>query len=203
MSLLSVRKNIRFAPLNYVGYQCYFVTLCTFHRQNVFLDSTHCKEVLSRLKAECASRNFSVLAYCVMPDRLHFLAEGLDPASDLLHFVKSLKSKTSRKYAAREGRTLWQKGFYEHILHPGENLELVAWYIWLNPVRKRLVSRAQDYAFSGSFNGMKMPVTWDVLDWRPPWNSRQGAARLGRLALRRNGKPDTSRSKVSCNEPLT
>jgi REP element-mobilizing transposase RayT len=169
MNLFPVRKSIRLAPLNYVGYQCYFVTLCSFHRRNVFSDSTHCQELLSLLNAECASRNFSVLAYCVMPDHLHFLAKGLDPASRLLHLLKSFKIKSSRKYAACEGRTLWLKGFYQHILRPGENLESVAWYIWLNPVRKRLVSRAQDYPFSGSFNGMKMPVTWDAPDWRPPW----------------------------------
>src|SRR5258708_24002598 len=99
MSLLPVRKNIRLAPLNYVGYQCYFVTLCSFHRQNVFSDSSHCKELLSLLNAEGASRNFSVLAYCVMPDHLHFLAKGLDPASDLLHLLKSFKIKSSREYA--------------------------------------------------------------------------------------------------------
>ncbi len=168
MYLLPVRKNIRVPPLNYVGCQCYFVTLCTFRRQNVFSNSSRCQELLALLAAECASRNFSVLAYCVMPDHLHFLAKGLDPASDLLHLLKSFKIKSSRKCAAREGRTLWQKGFYEHILRPGENVESIAWYIWMNPVRKQMVSRPADYAFSGSFAGMKMPARWDAPSWRPP-----------------------------------
>ncbi len=126
MYLLPVRKNIRMPRLNYVGYQCYFVTLCTFGRQNIFSDSNHC-------------------------------------------LLKSFKIKSSRKCAAREGRTLWQKGFYEHILRPGESVESVAWYIWLNPVRKGMVSRAQDYPFSGSLAGMKMPSSWDAPGWRPPW----------------------------------
>jgi len=104
-----------------------------------------------------------------MPDHLHFLAEGLDPVSDLLHLLKSFKIKSSRKYAARKPRILWQKGFYEHVLRPGENANLVAWYIWLNPVRKRILARAQDYPFSGSFTGMKMPASWAATNWCPPW----------------------------------
>jgi len=168
MNLLPVRKNIHLAQSNYVGYQRYFVTLCSFRRQAVFSDSKYCLDLLALLGAECASCHFSVLAYCLMPDHLHFLAEGLDPASDLLHLVKSFKIKTGRRCAAQVPRILWQRGFYEHILRPGENPESVAWYIWLNPVRKQMVSRAQDYPFSGSFTGMKMPANWAALDWRPP-----------------------------------
>jgi len=169
MNLLPARKNIRLAPLNYVGYQRYFLTLCSFRRQTVFSDSACCQDLLHLLKTECASRNFSVPAYCLMPDHLHFLAEGLHPASNLLALLKSFKIKSSRDYAAHEQRTLWQKGFYEHILRPDENPELVAWYIWLNPVRKRMVSRAQDYPFAGSFTGLKMPASWSAPNWRPPW----------------------------------
>ena len=169
MNDLPIRKNVRMPAVNYVGYQCYFVTLCSFRRQNVFSSSDYCNELLSLLDAECASRNFSVLAFCLMPDHLHFLAKGRDARSDLLHLLKGFKIKSSQKYAARERRALWQKGFYEHILRSGESVESVAWYIWLNPVRKRLVSRAQEYPFSGSFDGMKMPATWGAPDWRPPW----------------------------------
>jgi REP element-mobilizing transposase RayT len=97
MNLLPARKNIHLAPSNYVGYQRYFVTLCTFRRQVVFSDSKYCLDLLALLRTECASCHFSVLAYCLMPDHLHFLAEGLDPASDLLHLVKSFKIKTSRR----------------------------------------------------------------------------------------------------------
>lgn len=169
MNILPARKNIRLAPSNYVGYQRYFVTLCSFRRQPVFSDSKYCLALLALLGAECASHHFSLPAYCLMPDHLHFLAEGLDQASDLLHLVKGFKIKTSRRCAAHVPRILWQRGFYEHILRSGENLESVAWYIWLNPVRKQIVSTAQDYPFSGSFTGMKMPANWAAPDWRPPW----------------------------------
>jgi putative transposase len=171
MNSLRVRKNIRLLPLNYVGHQRYFVTLCCFRRQNIFSDPKHCQDLLALLQSECAARCFRVPAYCLMPDHLHFLAEGLHPASDLLHLLKSFKMKSSRKYSVHKTRILWQKGFYEHILRPNEAVESVAWYIWLNPVRKGMVSNVRDYLFAGSFTGMSLPATWGAADWQPPWKS--------------------------------
>jgi REP element-mobilizing transposase RayT len=104
-----------------------------------------------------------------MPDHLHFLAEGTEPTSDLLHFVKSLKMKSSRQHSAHFGRALWQREFYEHIMGPRESVEAVAWYIWLNPVRKKLVAKPEHYSFSGTLTGWKMPRVWTTPDWRPPW----------------------------------
>lgn len=111
MHLLPIRKNIRMPRLNYVGYQCYFVTLCTFHRQSVFSDSSRCQELLALLDGECASRNFSVLAYCLMPDHLHLLAKGLDPASDLLELLKSFKDKEQSQLRQARRAHFVAKGF--------------------------------------------------------------------------------------------
>jgi putative transposase len=111
-----------------------------------------------------------------MPDHLHFLSEGLETTGDLLHFVKCLKIKSSRFYSRPVGRALWQKGFYEHVLRADDPLESVAWYIWMNPVRKGIVERPSEYAYSGSFSGLTMPVDWQKLDWRPPWKQPGRAA---------------------------
>jgi len=167
---LPVRKSIRLARFNYLGDQLYFVTLCCFRRQNLFADPNLCNCVLILLRTESAVRNFRVLAYCAMPDHLHFLTQGMDPRSDFLHFIKSFKIKTSREYAGQQSRRpLWQRGYYEHILRPSEVVEAVAWYIWMNPVRKGIVSRPQAYRFAGSFSGLAMPTAWDKPQWVPPW----------------------------------
>jgi len=90
---------------------------------------------------------------CLLPnaDHLHFLAEGTEPTSDLRHFIKSLKIKTSRQYAAQSRCVLWQKGFHEHILRATESIQAIAWYIWLNPVRKGLVAKPGDYPYLARF----------------------------------------------------
>jgi putative transposase len=164
MDVPQPRKSLRLASRNYRGRQRYFVTMCCVGRRRVFEDSENCKLILDLLQSESATRAFAVLAYCAMPDHLHVLIEGLEPGSDLLGFLKGFKIKSSRWFARKRGAELWQRGYYEHVLREGEAVEAVAWYIWLNPVRKGLAARPEEYPFSGSFSGMKMPVIWAKAD---------------------------------------
>ncbi|HXJ06721.1 MAG TPA: transposase [Candidatus Acidoferrum sp.] len=130
------------------------------------------QKILELLRSECAGRGFVVNAYCVMPDHLHFPCEGVEPDVDLLRLVTSFRIKSSRKFALENGGILWQRGYYKPILRAGDAAELVAWYVWLNPVRKGLVSRAQEYQFAGSFTGWKMPASWSEEEWTPPWKGK-------------------------------
>jgi REP element-mobilizing transposase RayT len=125
---LPARRPIRLKPFNYLGQKSYFVTICCFQRRSLFLDAQLAAWLVAVLRSECAAKSFRIHAYCLMPDHLHFLAEGAEPASDLLDFVKSLKIKSSRRYFSQTAGILWQKRFYEHILRATESLEVVAWY---------------------------------------------------------------------------
>jgi putative transposase len=171
---LPVRKTPRLSRLNYLGQTLYFVTFCCFRRARIFSDAERCEWLLGLLRSESAANSFNIPAYCLMPDHLHFLAEGTKPSSDLRHFVKSLKIKSSRQYSAQFGRILWQKGFHEHILRSTESVQSVAWYIWLNPVRKGLLAKPHDYPHLGSFTGLELPSAWNSLDWCPPWKRTRG-----------------------------
>jgi REP-associated tyrosine transposase len=139
LSELPDHKPIRLKPFNYLGQHFYFVTICTFQRRAIFSDTKLSHWLLSLLRMESANNSFNVHAFCLMPD--HLLAEGIEPTSDPLHFVKILKIESSRQYAAQPGGVLWQKRFYDQVLRSLESVEPVAWYIWLNPVRKDLVER--------------------------------------------------------------
>ena len=172
MDLLPVRKPIRLAAKNYLGLQSYFVTLCCSGGQSIFSDVQEARQLLALLRSESAQQYFRVHAYCIMPDHVHFLLEGTEPQSDFLHFMKTFKIKSSRKYGLRRMGVLWQRGFYEHILRPGDKSESVAWYIWLNPVRNGLVSVPQEFEFAGSFTGMKMPSVLNATYWRLTRRSR-------------------------------
>jgi putative transposase len=170
------RKSTRLVAQNYLGYQFYFLTLCCFERRKVFVDVTHCEMVLGILNKECVQRKFAGHAYCLMPDHIHLLCEGLDPTSDFLRLVMSFRIKTSRRFAQNPGRVLWQRSYYDHIPRAREEVETVAWYIWLNPVRKQLVSKPQEYRFAGSFTGWKLPSSWDAPQWMPPWKENVGSS---------------------------
>ena len=165
--LLPERKTTRLSPSNYHGRHLYFVTLCCFERRKVFRVAFRCRWLLEFIQMEATARYFCVPAYCIMPDHCHLLLEAIDESSDLLHFMKSLKIKTSRRFWEQERQPLWQRSYFDHILRRSEEIESVAWYIWLNPVRKGLVRQPQDYTFAGSLTGLQMPPGWKTLDWKP------------------------------------
>ena len=104
-----------------------------------------------------------------MPDHVHLLVQGMEPASDLLRFVKSLKQKSAYQFEKKTGNRLWEKKFYDHILRPGESADGVAWYIWMNPVRQGLCARSEEYPFLGSFTGLGPAKTLSSDVWLPPW----------------------------------
>jgi hypothetical protein len=121
-----------------------------------------------------------------MPDHFHALVQGIEPSSDLLHFLKVLKQKTAFQYRHRLVEALWQKKFYDHMVRSQTSLGQVAWYIWMNPVRKGLCERPEDYPFSGSFTLDWHAVARPSNPWQPIW----------RRSMRPKATP--SRAKPAC-----
>jgi putative transposase len=165
------RKRIRLGPENYLGQRRYFVTVCCHERQPFFRNAGRAQQLLKRLEALAVRHDFRVHAYCVMPDHVHLLVEGVGAESNLLRFVHQLKQESAYDERKRTGSPLWQRYFYDHILRPRDSADAVAWYIWLNPVRKGLCVAPADYQFSGSFT-----IDWrrrcqPHANWTPPWKS--------------------------------
>ena len=126
---------------------------------------------------ECAERcHFAIHAYCIMPDHLHLLAEGVDPESSLPEFIDDFKHRTAFEFQSARGKRLWQSHFYDHILRKRDSQDAIAWYVWMNPVRKRITGDPWEYPFSGSFtmdwkNKLRPPT-----EWRPPWKNPKDVA---------------------------
>ena len=166
------RKTIRLATENYRGRRIYFVTLCCLNRRRVFGSEAPARQLLDQLMACTALHDFSLHAYCLMPDHLHILVEGMGDSCDLTRFVAEFKQKTAFDYRNRTGLSLWQSRYYDHILRKGDDTENVAWYIWTNPIRKGLCTAPQDYPFSGS-----LTIDWKdrcvaARLWAPSWKAR-------------------------------
>ena len=164
-------RNIRLGASNYVGRRRYFLTLCCDERRPVFTEARRALWMRDSLEQEAVHHQFGVHAFCIMPDHVHFLAEGLGPASNLLALMKTLKLKTTFAYHKDHRQPLWQKKFYDHILRPRESADSVAWYIWLNPVRKGMCTKPHEYPFSGSFTLDWKSIVQPFEPWTPPWKN--------------------------------
>jgi len=170
-------KNIRLPGNEYIGKNWIFITICCAHRRKFFTTSKICNWFLNALPLDAATCSFAIHAYCLMPDHVHLLLEGLQPPSNLLQFTKALKTKTSTKFERKTAKPLWQKKFYDHILRRNDSPDDVAWYIWMNPVRAGLCRRPEDYPFLGSFTGMWPKTPRPCAPWLPPW--KKATAEIG------------------------
>jgi putative transposase len=89
--------------------------------------------------------------------------------SHLPKFAGRFKQQTAFDDRKGLGGSLWQPKFYDHILRQDSAMDDVAWYIWMNPVRKGLCGDPREYPFSGS-----LTLPWEEgqsssAHWTPPW----------------------------------
>src|SRR5258708_9704417 len=114
-------KNIRLDHWNYLGQRWFFLTLCCANRRKHFASSKFCDNFLDILRSNAATHDFAIHAYCLMPDHVHLLAEGLQPQSDLIQFMRAIKLKTSTPFERKTAKPPCQKTSSDHILptnHP-------------------------------------------------------------------------------------
>jgi putative transposase len=106
----------RLEGFSYVGCYRYFLTTCTYERRQTFLDHTIATQTIEHFRTTSREEGFSLLAYCVMPDHMHALLEGLTDESDFRRCAKMAKQRSGAAYALKSETPLWQKGYYEHVL---------------------------------------------------------------------------------------
>ncbi|MGR3302089.1 MAG: REP-associated tyrosine transposase [Candidatus Scalindua sp.] len=142
------RKRNRLQHFDYEGSYAYFLTICCYDKGNYFINKNIVFNILNSLNNISSEMNFSIIAYCFMPDHLHILTSGNERIS-LIKFVKLFKQITGYNFKKATRRRLWQKSFYDHVVRKEENLNSIAEYIFNNPVRKGLVEDYDDYPFLG------------------------------------------------------
>ena len=133
----------------------HFVTVCTKERRPLLAS----KMVHGLLrKAWSPVDFFQVGRYVIMPDHLHlFCAPILPNAGYLKAWVTFWKSYVSKNWQRERPAQLWQRDFWDTQLRRGENFEMQWDYIRMNPVRKGLVKKPNDWPYQGEMN----PLKWD------------------------------------------
>jgi REP element-mobilizing transposase RayT len=165
----SSRKSTRLPSADYLGPQSYFVTICCDLHRCYLSDANLANRIMILLRETAVRRNFQLHAYCLMPDHLHLLAEGITPHSDLREFMRIFKLRTAFEFRQSRSLPLWEHSYYDHTLRRSDSPESVAIYIWNNPVRKNLCTHPNDYPFSGSQTISWMQHARNIPSWSPPW----------------------------------
>ena len=77
-------------------------------------------------------------AYVIMPNHIHCIIEvrGDRVSTDLGTFIRYVKSSCTRKIREdNPGITLWQKGYYEHIIRDDADYSRIREYVENNPAQ--------------------------------------------------------------------
>ncbi|MGH9684707.1 MAG: transposase [Candidatus Acidiferrales bacterium] len=115
------RKRIRLAAEHYKGRGRYFLTFCCESRRQVFRDPVAAVWLLRRLREIADADLFLLHAWCLMPDHLHILIEGLSEKCAALAFAAKFKQMTGYEGKPMTGANIWQGRFYDHILRTQES----------------------------------------------------------------------------------
>jgi REP element-mobilizing transposase RayT len=146
---------------------CYFLTLCTDRRRRLFEDEDAAVWLVSQILQLFEPERFAVIAYCVMPDHVHLLLEGLRDDADLRSAMHAWKLRTGFAWKQRTGQRLWQSGFYDYVLRDEDSVPAIVKYVISNPVRAGIVSDASQYPHTGSSRYDFAALADSALDWRP------------------------------------
>ncbi|MBE7376117.1 REP-associated tyrosine transposase [Pseudomonas lopnurensis] len=123
----------------------YLLTAVTHNRQALFHDWHLARLLIAEMRRLHESQEVHSLAWVVMPDHVHWLAqlEGM-PLPRLMLQLKS-RSAIAINEARNDSGRVWQKGFHDHALRQEEDLAATARCIVANPLRAGLVKRIGDY----------------------------------------------------------
>lgn len=119
-------------------------------RQAVFFCEDDYRAYLALVAEWCAKHGLRVWAYCLMPNHIHLIL--VPPSEDALcRGVGEAHRRYSRRVNFREGWRghLWQSRFASFVMDE-PYLIAAARYVERNPVRAKLVRRAEDWPFSSA-----------------------------------------------------
>ena len=131
----------------------FFITTVTGQRRPIFRRETTANLLIETLTHYRDERRFLLHEFVIMPDHVHAL---LTPAPEIsleraMQFIKGGFS-----YRLKSRPPVWQASFTNHRIRGLEDYEHHREYIRMNPVRARLVERAEDYPYSSAAGVMPM-----------------------------------------------
>jgi putative transposase len=119
-------------------------------RMQTFFSDADYARYLELMSAACAKFDVGVVAYCLMPNHAHLVLVP-QTAGGLREALKSAHQKYAWIINRRQGWTghLWQERFYSYALDDAHLASAIR-YVELNPLRARLVARAEDWRWSSA-----------------------------------------------------
>ena len=139
----------RFQRLVVEGFP-HHVTQRGVRRQRTFFTNEDYRAYLDIARKQHDESRLSVLAYCLMPNHVHFVVIPQDRRVLSRFFCEVHKRYARRTNSLNDWKGhLWQQRFFSVVMDE-RHCAAAMRYVELNPVRARLVERAADWPWSSA-----------------------------------------------------
>ena len=147
------RKENRLPEYDYSQPGCYFVTVCTANRGKCLSEIIVGADVLigpqvqlspcGQIVKDVLDHMPTVEKYVIMPDHLHILfrlnrieagpVRTPAPTQSLPMLVRYMKRRVTITY----GKSIWQRGYHDHIIRDDKDYQAAWAYIDTNPFHRK------------------------------------------------------------------
>jgi len=144
-----------------------YLTFSTYHQLPLFNNDLIKDAFINQLQSSREKLGFHLLAYVVMPEHVHLLIWPNLPehpiskvswqikrnfAKQVIQRWRELDADILKELKTPEGQTrFWQRGGgYDRNIHSQDEINEKINYIHMNPVRRGLVKRPEDWAWSSA-----------------------------------------------------
>ena len=134
--------------------QTYFVTSETWQRRALFRAEPWARLFFQTLLSH-RGEAYLLHGFVLMPDHFHLLVSPLTSLEKAIQLVKGGFSFRAKKELGSNVE-IWQRGFSDHRIREWEDFEKHVHYVHLNPVKRGLCERPEEYKFSSAFPGWKL-----------------------------------------------
>ncbi len=138
-------------------------------------------------------RKYRLHEFVVMPDHFHVLLTSVPPVTleKSVQFIKGGFSYCARKELGLIGEP-WQTSFYDHRVRDGDEYSRFRHYIHMNPVRRGLVPRPEEFPYSSAMLKLDEVPQWQS---QPPrLSAMQGLKPCSTLFCRLGPDPGVERT---------
>ncbi len=155
----------------YIPNAIIFITVVTRDRMPYFKSDQDIRLYWETLKRVQEIYPFNLLAYVILPDHFHWLMRLKDSGGNFSQVLHSFKRNFTLNFKKTHNiitqLSLWQRGYWDHIIRNEGDLNNHFDYIHWNPVKHNLVNRPENWPHSSYLHWYKRgyyPETWGWSD---------------------------------------
>jgi putative transposase len=155
---VQMHKHLRRLERVWIDWPIYFITTCTFRRRAILASNAVAGILIEEWRTAHDGHGWVIGRYVVMPEHVHFFCSAELDAKALPTFMQAWKQWTSKRIARQLNLsgTVWQEGFFDHVLRSSESYSQKWDYVKENPVRAGLVKDSDEWPWQGEIESLML-----------------------------------------------